>query len=194
MTKAIERVAEAYEVEPMSGTLSHNLKQFVIDGAKVIAQKDEKEARVAEEEFEVNEVYGVDICFTTGEGKPRDTGVRTTIYKRAVETQYMLKMKSSRYVLSEVNKRFPTMPFNIGVLEDQKQARVGIVECLKHELLHPYQVLSEVEGAHVAHFKFTVLLMETGNTIITGAELPAYFKSDKSRTFSVCVRSIVHTK
>lgn len=41
-----------------------------------------------------------------------------------------------------MNKRFTTFPFTLRALDDEKQARMGVVECLKHDLLHPYPVRS----------------------------------------------------
>jgi len=38
---------------------------------------------------------------------------RTTVFKRAVDKNYRLKMKASRFVLTEVNTRFPTLPFTV---------------------------------------------------------------------------------
>merc|ERR1712072_1137996 len=47
--------------------------------------------------------------------------------------------------------------------------RLGWVSsCLKHELIHPYPVLFEKKGDHVAHFKFTVLILPSGPTRISG--------------------------
>lgn len=37
---------------------------------------------------------------------------QTTIYKRAVDKNYHLKMKSSRFIFSEINQKFPIMPFS----------------------------------------------------------------------------------
>jgi hypothetical protein len=36
---------------------------------------------------------------------------QTTIYKRAVDKSYHLKMKASRFIFSEINTKFPIMPF-----------------------------------------------------------------------------------
>jgi len=44
------------------------------------------------------------------------------------------------HVFNEMNKRFATFPFTLRALEDEKQARMGVVECLNHELVHPYPV------------------------------------------------------
>jgi hypothetical protein len=37
---------------------------------------------------------------------------QTTIYKRAVDKNYHLKMKASRFIFSEINQKFPIMPFS----------------------------------------------------------------------------------
>eukprot|EP00957_Ditylum_brightwellii_P088088 6710432-Ditylum_brightwellii.AAC.1 len=89
-------------------------------------------------------------------------------------------MKASRYVLSEVDKKFPTLPFTLRHFEDERQAKMGITECVSHGLLTPYPSLHEKSGSTVAHFKCTVLLLPSGTTKVTGLELPAYFKSDKT--------------
>ena len=46
-------------------------------------------------EFEVHEVYAVDILMSSGEGKAKEREARTTVYKRT-DIQYSLKMKASR--------------------------------------------------------------------------------------------------
>lgn len=183
VTEAIARVAESFGVKAVSGTLMHQMKRYVIDGNKVILLREEPgmEQRVEDCTFEPFEVYSVDVAMSSGEGKPRETDTRTTVFKRAVDQQYRLKMRASRYLFNEVNARFPTMPFSLRALEDERQARMGVVECLKHELLHPYPVLYERAGDHVAHFKLTVLLLQSGTVAVTGMPLPeGLYNSDKA--------------
>ncbi|RXM91436.1 Proliferation-associated protein 2G4 [Acipenser ruthenus] len=92
--------------------------------------------------------------------------------------------------------------------EDEKKARMGVVECAKHDLLQPFTVLYEKEGEEalslsapvpstvssspiepscitlpprefVAQFKFTVLLMANGPMRITNGPLePEFYKSE----------------
>ncbi|TQD94254.1 hypothetical protein C1H46_020068 [Malus baccata] len=167
VTEAIQKVAAAYDCKIVEGVLSHQLKQFVIDGNKVILSASNPETRVDEAEFEENEVYAVDIVASTGEGKPKLLDEKqTTIYKRAVDKSYHLKMKASRFIFSEISQRFPIMPFTARALEE-KRARLGLLECVNHELLQPYPVLHEKPGDFVAHIKFTVLLMPNGSDRIT---------------------------
>ncbi|CAE7589584.1 EBP1 [Symbiodinium microadriaticum] len=75
--------------------------------------REEGDQKVDECTFEVNEVYAVDVAMTTGEGKPREQDSRTTVFKRNVDKNYSLKMKAARAMFSEINKKFPTLPFTI---------------------------------------------------------------------------------
>ena len=46
-------------------------------------------------EFDVHEVYAIDILVSTGDGKAKEKDSRTTVYKRT-PNMYSLKMKTSR--------------------------------------------------------------------------------------------------
>ena len=45
-------------------------------------------------DFELHEVYAVDVLITTGEGQGREKDAKITIYKKTDET-YMLKVRAS---------------------------------------------------------------------------------------------------
>ncbi len=187
VTEAVNRVASSYGVNAMTSVRMHQMKRFVIDGVKEVALKeptaDELEAgeeKVDECTFEQAEVYAVDVAMSTGEGKPRPSGtLRTTVFKRNVEATYKLKMKNSRFLLSEVDKKFPTLPFTLAHFDDERAAKMGVTECVGHELLTPYPVLHEQKDAKVAHFKCTVLLLPSGTSRVTGLDLPGYYKTEK---------------
>jgi curved DNA binding protein len=173
VTEALTKLEESYGVKSIQGTLMHQLKRFVIDGNKLIAQKLDVENRTPKVTFEANEVYTIDVCYTTGLEKPVNSERRTTVFKRQVDKQYRLKMKASRYVFKEINTKFPTLPFTIRAFEDESQARMGVVECVKHDLLQPYPILEGRQGDKIAHFKLTVLLLPNGTTKITGLPFPS---------------------
>lgn len=168
VTEAIGKVVDQFGVSTVQGVLTHQMKQWIIDGNKVIIEREEIEQKVDDCEIDLYEVYGLDIVVSTGEGKPRETGPRTTIYKRAVDQRYNLRMKASRALLKEVDSNYPTLPFNIRNFPDANVARLGVTECLKHDLLHPYPVLYEKDGEIVAHFKTTLLLLNAGTESVTG--------------------------
>jgi len=182
VTDAVQKVAESYKCKPIEGMLSHQLKQHVIDGEKAIIQNPSEAQRKEHEkcEFDVHEVYAVDVLISTGEGKGREQDARTTVYKRK-DVTYNLKMKASRQFFSEVEKKFNTMPFTLRMFEDEKKARMGVLECVKHDLVEPFNVLWEREGEFVAQFKFTLLLMPNGPMRITSGPFdPEVYKTDFS--------------
>jgi len=171
VTQAIAKSAEAFECAPVQGVLSHQLKKHVIDGNRVIINAVTPEQDVDEFEFGMNEVYCIDIVMPTGEGKGKETELRNTVYKRAVETSYNLKTQKARQFISEVNRRFPALPFTLRAIEDEGVARIGVSEAKRHELLDEYPVLREKAEEFVAQFKFTVLLLPGGTKKVTGLEL-----------------------
>merc|ERR1712151_1322794 len=101
----------------------------------------------------------------------REAELRSTVFKRAVETTYLLKTQKARQFISEVNRRFPALPFTLRAIEDEQVARVGASEARRHELLEEYPVLKEKDKEFVAQFKFTVLLLPGGTKKITGVQL-----------------------
>lgn len=174
VTDAVNKIAEAFKCKPVEGMLSHQLEQNRIDGEKTIIQSPSEAQRKEHDkfEFELHEVYGVDVLITTGEGVGREKDAKITIYKKTDET-YMLKLKTSREFFSKVSKTSGSMPFNLRNMEDERKARMGVVECVTHKLIEPFQVLYEKEGETVAQFKFTVLLMPNGPQKITGLPFDA---------------------
>lgn len=188
VTDAVQKVAESYKCKPIAGMLSHELKQFRIDGDKSIIQNPTEAQKKSHDkcEFEVNEVYAIDVLISTGDGKGREADMRSTIYKKTDEV-YQLKMKASRAVLSDVDKKFGVMPFTLRSFDDEVKAKMGLKECLTHKLIEAFPVLHEKEGEYVAQFKFTVLLMPTRSHKITGlpVDMSAYKTEHKIEDESI---------
>jgi len=61
VSATLQQIAEAYGTSLVEGVLSHQLKQFVIDGNKCVLNKPTPDHRAEDGEFEENEVYGIDI-------------------------------------------------------------------------------------------------------------------------------------
>lgn len=182
VTDAVSKVAEEFNCKPVEGMLSHQLQQNIIDGEKTIIQNPTEAQRKDHKkvEFELHEVYGVDVLITTGDGKAKESELRTTVYKKT-DVQYALKMKASRAFFSEINNKFTMMPFTLRAFEDEKKARLGVGECVNHELLVPYPVLLSKEDDFVAQFKYTLLLMPNGPLRIThGSWDPEFLQSEYS--------------
>lgn len=98
-----------------------------------------------------------------------------------MDRSYILKIKQSRQFFNDVLDRYPSFCFSLNSFEDPIAARIGIKECLEHELLVPYPVLAEKPGNVVAQFKFTVMITKGKTTALTGLPLDeALFKTENS--------------
>jgi curved DNA binding protein len=180
VTEVIAKACEQFGVNPLEGVLSHKVKKHLIDGNDVIINKETSEQRVEEFEFAPGDVIGLDVYVSSGEGKPRESEFRTTVYKRELDAQYNLKIKSSRAFFAEVNKRFPTLPFAIRAFQDPVGAKVGVKECVEHDLISGYPVLTEKAGEVVAQFKCTIAILPRSTVVLAGdLPLAARYESDK---------------
>lgn len=125
ITKTIRKVADIFHVNPVEGVLSHEVKRNLIDGNNVIIQRPEVDQNVEEFSFEQNQVYVMDISMSTGEGKTREIDSRTTVFKRAVDRNYQLKITAARQILGEISQKAPILPFGLRMLDEKKNVRWG---------------------------------------------------------------------
>jgi len=178
VTDVISDISESYKCQPLEGVLSHELKKHLLDGNTCIINKATFDQKVEESEFQLHQVFGLDVFVSTGEGKTKETEYRTTVYKRAIERTYTLKLKASRAFYSEAVDKYPTMAFTLRSFEDETTAKLGINEASKHELFHGYPVLTEKSGEFVAQFKYTVAILKNGVAVLAG--LPVNVDNYKS--------------
>ncbi|KAJ8597315.1 proliferation-associated protein 1 [Rhizopogon salebrosus TDB-379] len=185
VTDAVAKTVAAWGCKPVEGMLSCQQTQNVIDGKKrVILNPSEAQRRDTETvTFAEDEVYGIDILISSGEdGKARIEDSRTTIYQKDNTVTYQLKMKNSRAVFSEVQKKAGAFPFNVRALEDEKRARLGLQEAVQHGLIKPYEIVYTPANTFVAAFHFTIALVPAGPLMLTHPPVwykPELVKSDK---------------
>ncbi|KAG2110809.1 peptidase M24, structural domain-containing protein [Suillus discolor] len=179
VTDAVAKTAAAWDCKPVEGMLSCQQSQNVIDGKKrIILNPNEAQKRDIESiTFAEDEVYGIDILISSGEdGKARIEDSRTTIYQKDSSVTYQLKMKNSRAVFSEVQKKAGAFPFNVRALEDEKRARLGLQEAVQHGLIKPYEVVYTPANTFVAAFHFTIALVPAGPLLLTHP--PVWYKPE----------------
>lgn len=181
VTDTVQKIVSAYDCTMIESMQCHLVKQHQIESEKsVVWNPDESVKKAIEKcEFEVHEVWNVDVLVTTGEGKARERDTKTTVFRKK-EIVYNLKMKASRQFFSEMNSKFQAYPFALRSFDDENKARMGVVECVKHSLVEPLTVYWEKDGEHVAQFKFTLLLMPNGQLRITGLPFDAaHYSTEK---------------
>ncbi|KAL7673215.1 hypothetical protein ACOME3_008083 [Neoechinorhynchus agilis] len=104
-----------------------------------------------------NAVYAIDIAISTGDGKVKDCELRTNVFRKT-DSVYQLKVKASRSVLSEVERKFGNTIFSLRNLSNPSVGRMGVVECVSHQVFAPYHVQQEKEGELIARFMTTLLV------------------------------------
>jgi curved DNA binding protein len=119
VTAATKKICDAYKVTPVEGVLSHRMRRDIIDGPEVIINHATYDQKVEERPFDFGDVFGLDVIVTSGEGKPKETELRTTVYKRAIETSYKLKTESGRKLLAVVEQNFHTFPFSFNSFDNE---------------------------------------------------------------------------
>ena len=170
VTAKIQAVCDEFEVNPLQGVLSHKMKKHLCDGNEVIINKETPEQRVEDWEFAAGDIIALDVFVSSGEGMGKEADIRTTVFKREMDTQYSLKSKSARSFFHTVNEKYPTLPFSIRGFEDLTGAKVGVKECVAHDLLMAYPVLAEKHGEFVAQFKCTIAVQPKSTAILCGAK------------------------
>ena len=81
VTENVNKVASDFKCKPIEGMLSHQLLRFKIDGPKTIIQNPNENQKKDHEkvEFNVHEVYAVDVLISTGEGVVSSTHNQVTL-------------------------------------------------------------------------------------------------------------------
>lgn len=124
VTNTIQTVSNAYKVTPVEGVLSHRMKRDIIDGMEAIINHSTFDQKVDQRYFEHGDVFGLDVLISSGEGKPKETAIKTSIYKRALETTYKLKTESGRKLLSVVEHNFHTFPFSFNIFDNEDNVKM----------------------------------------------------------------------
>lgn len=154
MTQMLEKVAKAYGCSVVESTTIWQFEHNEIESKKKIILAPGEGVR-GEGLPEVGEVWGVEVGISLGSGKVKNNGNRTTLHRRTAQT-FGLKRPTSRQLLSEVVKRFGTFPFSLRQIEDEKVAKVGVVECVRGGVLCQYEVVVDKDSQPVARLFTTI--------------------------------------
>ena len=155
ITSLLEKVVKSYECNLVEHTTSWEFERNEVEGKKkiILAPGD---GTKGEGTPEVGDVWGVEMGVSLGTGKLKDVGERRTTLHRRTTLTYALKRPSSKKILNEVVKKFGTFPFSLRQLEDERDAKVGVVECVRGNVFRAYDVVGDKDGAAVARVLSTI--------------------------------------
>ena len=154
MTQLLEKVVKSYDCNLVEGTTTWLFERNEIEGKKkiVLAAADGSKGEGIPE---LGDVWGVEMGVSLGTGKTKTLDNRPTLHRRTATT-YQLKRPSSRQILSEIVKKFGTFPFSLRQLDDERAAKVGVVECVRQNVVRQYEVVGDKDGAPVARLLTTI--------------------------------------
>ncbi|KFH48005.1 Curved DNA-binding protein-like protein [Hapsidospora chrysogenum ATCC 11550] len=179
ITQLLEKVCSTYECNLVESTTSWLFDHNEIEGPKKIVLAP-AEGTKGDGVPETSEVWGVEMGVSLGSGKVKHLEQRPTLHRRTLQT-YGLKRPTSRKLLSEVQKKFGTFPFSLRQLEDERDAKTGVVECVRGNVLRQYELVGDKEDAPVARFLTTIAITKNGISKLGGP--PAFdvskYESDK---------------
>lgn len=154
ITSLLEKVAKSYDCNIVESTTSWLFERNEIEGKKKIVISPGENTK-GEGIPEVGEVWGVEVGVSLGSGKVKQYEQRATLHRKTTTT-YALKRPSSRKVWSEVQKKFGTFPFSLRQLDDERDAKSGVIECVRNNVFRQYEVVGDKDNSEVARFLTTV--------------------------------------
>ncbi|ORY13294.1 hypothetical protein BCR34DRAFT_481188 [Clohesyomyces aquaticus] len=179
ITQMLEKIVKAYDCNLVESTTIWLFEHNEIEAKKKIILAPGEGVR-GEGLPEVGEVWGVEMGVSLGSGKVKTLSNRATLHRRTA-THFGLKRPTSRAMLSEVVKKFGTFPFSLRQLEDEKAAKVGVVECVRGGVLRAYEVVGDKNNDPVARLFTTVAITKNGLTRLAAPPTPdlSKYKTDK---------------
>ncbi|KAF2495205.1 Creatinase/aminopeptidase [Lophium mytilinum] len=182
ITQLLEKVVKSFDCNLVESTTCWLFERNEIEAKKKIILAPGEGVR-GEGIPEVGEVWGVEMGVSLGSGKVKTLSNRPTLHRRTTTT-YGLKRPSSRATLSEIVKKFGTFPFSLRQLEDERSAKVGVVECVRGGVVRQYEVVGDKDNEPVARLFTTIALTKHGLTRLSGPPSPdlEQYKTDKKIT------------
>jgi curved DNA binding protein len=154
ITQMLEKVVKSFNCNLVESTTCWLFERNEIESKKKIILAPGEGVR-GEGMPEVGEVWGIEMGVSLGSGKVKTLNNRATLHRRTTTT-YGLKRPSSRATLSEVVKKFGTFPFSLRQLDDERSAKVGVVECVRGGVIRQYEVVGDKDNDPVARLFTTI--------------------------------------
>ncbi|TEY49885.1 hypothetical protein BOTCAL_0282g00110 [Botryotinia calthae] len=182
ITSLLEKLVKSYDCNLVEHTTSWQFERNEIEGKKKIILAPGDGTR-GDGTPEVGEVWGVEMGVSLGSGKIKNFENRTTLHRRTNLT-YALKRPSSRAIMNEVVKKFGTFPFSLRQLESERDAKVGVVECVRGNVFRQYEVVGDKDSEAVGRLLTTIAITKNGLQKIASPPEPdlSKLKTDKKIT------------
>ncbi|KAF1809014.1 curved DNA-binding protein [Eremomyces bilateralis CBS 781.70] len=179
INQMLDKVVKAYGCNIVDSTTSWLFDRNEIESKKkiILAPGD---GLKGEGLPEIGEVWGVEIGVSLGSGKIKNLADRTTLHRKT-DTRFDLKRPSSRATINEIKEKFGTFPFSLRQLDDERAAKIGVMECVRGNVVRQYEVVADKDNEPVARLFTTVSITKNGMTRLSAPPTldVTKFKTDK---------------
>ncbi|KAF8242427.1 curved DNA-binding protein, partial [Wilcoxina mikolae CBS 423.85] len=164
ITQTIQKIADAYGCKVVENTTSYQITRNEIEGKKKLVLSPGENMAKSEGAPEVGDIWGVEIWLSKGSGKSKNLpGKRATLFKKT-DTKCSLKRDSARKTYNEIQKKFGAFPFGLRQLEDERTAKMGVIELVRSNILRQFEVQGDKDGAIVSRVYITAAITKSGIT------------------------------
>lgn len=171
---AIQEVMEASEFE-MDGKTHQiksieNLNGHSIDAYKIHAGKSVPIVKGREmTKMEEGEFYAIETFGSTGTGHVNEEGECSHYMKNFDAPHVPLRMKSTKNLLTHINKRYSTLAFCRKWLDQEGQNRHGaaLKQLCDAGIVDAYPPLADKAGCYTAQYEHTLILRPTRKEILS---------------------------
>lgn len=172
VTNIVDKVTKEFECCALEAMLSQQQGQGQLHGEKkiILNPTPSSKKQIPTYNFAEGEVWHLDILVSpnrAANGKVLNKDTEPTVFL-PTPIKYNLKLKSSRAALAEAQKKTGGYPFALKSFEDPKKIRIGLRECVTHNVVIAYEVYYERDGKPVVQFFYTVAIGKDNNTILAG--------------------------
>jgi methionine aminopeptidase len=154
ISSMLEKVAKAYDTNLVESTTSWLFDRNEIEGKKKLVLAP-GEGSKGEGIPEVGEVWGVEVGVSLSSGKVKNFDQRPTLH-RVINDSGRATRPTSKKLMYDAKKNFNHFPFSLRQLESERDAKLGVLECVRNGLLRQYEVVGDKEGQPVARVLTTI--------------------------------------
>lgn len=156
ITQTIQKIADVYGCKVVENTTSYEITRNEVEGKKKLVLAPGENMAKSEGAPAVGDVWGMEVWLSRGSGKTKKLpGKRATLFKKT-DTTRSLKRESARKTYNEIAKKFGTFPFGLRQLEDERTAKMGVIELVRSNILNSFEVEGDKDGALVSRVYVTI--------------------------------------
>jgi methionyl aminopeptidase len=163
---------KVYDVKSIENLNGHSIDAYKIHAGKSVPLVKGREIGKIMEE---GEFYAIETFCSSGpgaKGHVNEVGECSHYMKNFDAPMVPLRMKTTKQLLSHLNKRYSTLAFCRKWLDQEGQQRHGaaLKQLVDANIIDPYPPLADTKGCYTAQYEHTLILKPTRKEVLSRGE------------------------